>query len=144
MCSPRAESTTHRRRVLVGAGVGLLVIVGGVLAVTLGGGGGDAATPATGPTTTRPAAALASLTPPTGVTVSRDDDGAFVVEWEPVDDSSKYQIVEIGTGDSRVVEGSSYGWVSESPTSSGCFEIRTVDSAETRVSQAASAPACAS
>ncbi len=101
----------------------------------------------TGPATTSSAASVGDrfviLVPPAAVSASETAPGRYRIEWEPVGDDLSYQISLLGTEESVIAERSPFLWEIEVETTAACFEIRTVDPAMSRMSQAASAPTCA-
>ena len=140
----RAGSAIDRRRLLLGA-VGILTLVIAGTTVAIIGKGPTAETTPTVVTTTPPARDFVSLRPPIDVVVQRRSDRAFEIDWTVDDPDLKYQILAVGTSENRIVDRPPYVWKTddENPESATCFQIRTLNQSETRASQAASSPTCA-
>ena len=131
-----------RRNVLVAAGVAAAAIgVAGVaIAVTSGDGGATTSTTIPRPADTAPAFEV--LVPPADLAVTATAEG-FEFTWTPVDPGTKVQFHRIGSDDTVIADDPPFLWPLAVGPGGNCFEARTVDAAETRLSQAATDPVCA-
>lgn len=149
--APASAPTRSRRSAIIAgvAVVGVVVAAAGVLLLSGGDSDDGAPTVSTAVDSGPDDAGLDDeslndfevLAVPTDLTVQRVD-GGFVIAWEPAD--SKVQLRRVGTDDNVIAESTPFDWTLGSNESGGdCFEARTVNDDENRLSQSAIGPVCA-
>jgi hypothetical protein len=129
----------------VAAAVLGVIVLAAVLIVVLSRDSDDSASVDTTVAPTTSAVEFVVLRPPESVTVTPIDDRTFRLEWASPQDDVKFQILLVGSPESQIVEASPAVWTfapDAAVPDTVCFEMRTVDQAETRLSQAKSDPAC--
>lgn len=133
------------RPLLIGGMAALAVIVVSTVAISLLGGGSsdepEATSTAADPTTT--AAPFVVLDPPDDLTVERPSEGVYQLSWTAEEGDVDYQILLVGGSETRFSDEDEYSWQVADDSGSACFEVRTVNSERTRVSQSAAGPVCA-
>ena len=125
------------------AAVAAAVAVGvAALAIALASGGGDRDSTATTMPSAPTPPVFEILAPPADLSVQATDRG-FAFTWEPAGQDTKVQLHRIGSQDNVIADTPPFEWVLPATAASECFEARTVNADETRMSQVAAGPVCA-
>ncbi len=134
-----------RRKSVLGVAAGLTVIVASAAVIGLGlsgSGEGEAAATTIPAPTTAPTDRFEVLTPPEDLLVERSAEGTYVISWSESQANVQYQVLLVNSAENRFTDQTKFEWIVDGDTGSACFEVRTVNSDRTRVSQSAAGPAC--
>ncbi|MEM9514609.1 MAG: protein kinase [Actinomycetota bacterium] len=141
---PPAAKPASRRAFIVGGAIAAAVLATSAVVIALGFGSGDENTAAQTTAVQNEAVErdFVVLQPPANLVVEQEQSGAYRISWDSAGDDLKYQVHLVGSNENRFTDDTSYSWT-QAGESSSCFEVRTVNAEETRVSQGAAGPECA-